>query len=312
MSTIFLGSSGSGTAVTSLSPDSTYTISYPINQTTYPHGSYPNQWFILSANNNITSGQAVNICGGGGYVGANYIYTGGNATYNAGVMYTTFYLPPVGTTINDPYGSPFTINIGTYYLIPTIADAAYSGTFGTPVIYEVPISGSIVCFKEDTKILTISGYVLIQDLKPRQLVKTLHRGYVPVNMIGTTTIDNSNNNVKNCLYKCSKDAYPELFEDLYITGGHSILVDEFKDDQQQEVINMLGAVFVTEGKFRLPACIDKRASLYKDKKPVKIYHIALDNNYSNKNYGIYANGLLVESCDKITLKDLSNMTIISG
>ena len=131
-------------------------------------------------------------------------------------------------------------------------------------------------------------------------------------MIGTTIIDNSNNNVKNCLYKCSKDAYPELFEDLYITGGHSILVDEFKDDQQQEVIKMLGAVFVTEGKFRLPACIDKRALLHRDKKPVKIYHIALDNNYSDKNYGIYANGLLVESCDKITLKELSNMTIISG
>lgn len=169
-----------------------------------------------------------------------------------------------------------------------------------------------LCFKEDTKILTISGYIPIQDLKPRRLVKTLNHGYVPINMIGTTTINNASNAVKNCLYKCSKEAYPELFEDLYITGGHSILVDEFKDDQQQEVIKMLGAVFVTEGKFRLPACIDNRASLHKDKKPVKIYHIALDNNYSDKNYGIYANGLLVESCDKITLKELSKMTIISG
>ena len=110
MSTIFLGSSGSGTAVTTLTPGSTYTISYPIDQTTYPHATYPNQWFTLSANNNIISGQAVNICGGGGYVGVNYVYNGGNSSYNGvnNVMYTTFYLPPVGTTITEQYSSPFT------------------------------------------------------------------------------------------------------------------------------------------------------------------------------------------------------------
>lgn len=41
-----------------------------------------------------------------------------------------------------------------------------------------------------------------------------------------------------------------------------------------------------------------------------IYHLALENESYYNNYGIYANGLLVESCSQRYLKELSNMELI--
>jgi hypothetical protein len=43
---------------------------------------------------------------------------------------------------------------------------------------------------------------------------------------------------------------------------------------------------------------------------MNIYHIALENDDPYMNYGIYANGLLVESCSKRYLKELSKMRIL--
>lgn len=42
-----------------------------------------------------------------------------------------------------------------------------------------------------------------------------------------------------------------------------------------------------------------------------LFNIALDNNNHYSNYGIYVNGLLVETCSKRYLKELSNMTLIN-
>jgi hypothetical protein len=38
--------------------------------------------------------------------------------------------------------------------------------------------------------------------------------------------------------------------------------------------------------------------------------LALENGDDNMNYGIYANGLLVEACSKHYLKEHSNMLLI--
>ena len=99
-------------------------------------------------------------------------------------------------------------------------------------------------------------------------------------------------------------------EDLIITGCHSILVDEFKEDEEKDVKKVLGKIYVTDGKFRLPACVDKRTNIYDIQGIHTIYHIALDNENYYYNYGIYANGLLVESCSKRYLNECSKMTII--
>jgi hypothetical protein len=118
--------------------------------------------------------------------------------------------------------------------------------------------------------------------------------------------------IKDQLYKCSKNFFPEIFEDLIITGCHCILVDDYKnEDEINKTIKVNGNTYVTDNKWRLPACVDERTTVYETPGTYMIYHLALDNDDYYKNYGIYANGLLVETCSKRFLKELSNMTLIT-
>ena len=171
----------------------------------------------------------------------------------------------------------------------------------------------IPCFKEGSKILTDQGYKLIQDLRKGHLVKTLNHGFKPIDLIGKKEIYHpaSKERIKDQLYQCSQDYFEEVFEPLIITGCHSFLVDSFVSEEQREkVIVVNGNTYVTDRKYRLPACADPRASIYEIPGNYTIYHLALENDDYYMNYGIYANGLLVETCSKRYLKELSNMKFI--
>lgn len=105
------------------------------------------------------------------------------------------------------YQNGYTLNSdGSYYLYP-----------------------SVPCFLEGSTILSlvngIEEYVPVEQLKAVTLVKTSLDGYKPVVLLGKRPIQNPGDDerTKNRLYKCSKDKYPDLTEDLYITGCHSIL-----------------------------------------------------------------------------------------
>jgi len=170
----------------------------------------------------------------------------------------------------------------------------------------------ITCFKENTKILTNKGYVPIQDLRKGDLIITLRHGYKPIDMIGYLEIENviSEERIKDKLYICTNKGYPEIFEDLIMTGCHSILVDEFKEGEKEKTTEILGSIYVTDKKYRMPVCVDERASPYEKKGKFTVYHIALENKDYYMNYGIYANGLIVETCSKRFLKEYSEMTLI--
>jgi hypothetical protein len=135
-------------------------------------------------------------------------------------------------------------------------------------------------------------------------------------MIGKKEIYHSasKERIKNQLYQCSKDKYPELLEPLVLTGCHSILVENSTSivdaEQIEKVIAVNGGIYLTEDKLRLPACVDERTSVFPNTGTYTIYHLALENDDYYMNYGIYANGLLVETCSKRYLKELSNMTLI--
>jgi hypothetical protein len=172
------------------------------------------------------------------------------------------------------------------------------------------------CFLEGTKILCFENneevYRPVESLRKGDLVKTIYNGYVPVCMMGTTTLYNPGNDyrVANRLYKCPKERYPTLFEDLYITGCHSILVPSMTDDQWENTKAVNGDVFVTDNHFRLIACADEKAEPFNNDGYFSIYHIALEHSDKYMNYGIYANGLLVETCSKRYLSELSGMRIL--
>lgn len=175
----------------------------------------------------------------------------------------------------------------------------------------------VPCFKEGTKILCLTSqmkeeYIPIQNIRKGDLVKTSLHGFVPVSMIGKSVISNPSGSerIKNRLYKCSKSQYPELFEDLYITGCHSILVNNLSESQREKTMESLGDIFITERKYRLMAYLDERCEPYSEMGRYTIWHFALENDDYYMNYGVYANGLLVESTSKRYMKEFSGMKLI--
>jgi hypothetical protein len=172
---------------------------------------------------------------------------------------------------------------------------------------------NLVCFKEGSLILTDQGYIPVQELRKGHLVKTISDGVLPIHMICKQTIHHNPvpERIGNQLYQCCQENYPEVFEPLVITGHHSILVDDFiSEEQKQQSIRANGDLFITGKKYRLPACVDERATVYDKSGSFTIYHFALENNNYYANYGVYANGLLVETCSKRYLSELANMELI--
>jgi hypothetical protein len=169
------------------------------------------------------------------------------------------------------------------------------------------------CFKEGSKILCKTGYISIEKLRKGDLIKTSKNGYVPIDMIGKKEIYHSasSNRIKDQLYRCSTNNYEEVFEDLIITGCHSILVPEFKNKEEKEATKKInGDIYVTDKKYRLPACVDERTTVYETPGNYTIYHFALENEDYYMNYGVYANGLLVETCSKRCLVELAGMELL--
>ena len=112
------------------------------------------------------------------------------------------------------------------------------------------------------------------------------------------------------LYKLTKDKYNDLLDDLYITGCHSILTDEITENQINKTINDNKYVYSTDGKYRLMAYIDDKAELYRKSGVFNIWHFALEHDDYYMNYGVYANGLLVETTSKRFMDKISNLHII--
>ncbi len=163
------------------------------------------------------------------------------------------------------------------------------------------VSGTIPCFLEGSKILCqvdgVEKYVAVETIRPGTLVKTSLHGFQPVKLIGSRPVVNVGGDIrdKNSLYLCTKANYPELTEDLVITGCHAILVNHITDAHRQGIINTLERVFVTDKKYRLPACVDERAAVHQATGDFTVWHFALEHTDIKMNYGVYAQGLLVES-----------------
>lgn len=181
----------------------------------------------------------------------------------------------------------------------------------TPMFSQV-LRLNVPCFKKGTKILTKNGYVAIENLKKGDLVKTLKNNFLPIEIIGKSVIFNAGNKkrIKQRLYKLSKSNYPDLLEDLVLTGSHSLLVNKLTEKQEEETLKDYGHLLVTDGKLRLETYLDLNADTYTEEGNFTIYHIALENENYYYNYAIWANGLLVETCSKRYLIELSNMTLI--
>ena len=182
----------------------------------------------------------------------------------------------------------------------------------------LPLPEPQLCFKRDTKIRIYDikegkeKDELIQHLKKGDLVKTITNWgeYHAIYEIRSSKVNNdrrSKERVKDRLYKCKESSglYEGLYEDLIITGAHSILVPELEKDYEERIKKEYGEVFVTDGNYRLPAYIDRRSEIYEEEEgEIEIYNFALESESMHSNNGVFANGLLVESTTKFHISGM--------
>jgi hypothetical protein len=161
-----------------------------------------------------------------------------------------------------------------------------------------------VCFAAGSRILCDIGPVPVEDLKVGMKVKTLRHGYRAVTLVGTSTIYNSGDNhrVRERLY-----VYPR--ENLVLTGGHSVLLDAVSGDQVKTIKKSMGELYLTEGKIRLMAKDDAEAELYPTTGVHEIYNFVLEAPTENTNYGVFANGKLVESSFPYWIRKGMNLVV---
>ena len=215
---------------------------------------------------------------------------------------------------------PITANTGFIFSEGTMHKTLNTGTEPRLLIGPMnEFAGSVgipVCFLEGTQILCLKDdvetYVPIETIRTGTLVKTRLDGYKKVELIGKNRIMNPGDSerVERRLYKLSPSNYPELKEDLFITGGHSTLVDTITDKQREDIRAHLGNIFVTDKKYRLTALVDERTEPWASEGKYTIWHFALEHENIKMNYGVYANGLLVETCCIDTMRTKSNLSIV--
>lgn len=256
-----------------------------------------------------------------GYHNYTNIWIGDNNVLNYATM---------GQIINTQYFPSNTVNLnkGVYYPIRILISTGYwnTNTFNFSItdpnnitsygannyFIQIPPVVPVPCFKKGSKILTDKGYVAVELLKKGDLIKTLKHDYKSIVLIGKKDIHHPciEDRIKEQLYVCNNANYSEIIEDLILTGCHSILVDRFKTNEEKEfTIRVNGDTYITDNKYRLPACVDSRAIVYDTPGTYTIYHFALDNSDDYMNYGVYANGLLVETSNKKYMSELSNLEL---
>ena len=257
-----------------------------------------------------------------GYSGITYYPTEADALAYTNPLGSLYIIVPdnliVGDTTSGGNGGFTTWKIasnstGPSSQVPVYANGSILVNNGNPYF----LYPHAPCFLEGTTILCqVDGndtYIPVEQLKAGTLVKTSRDGYKKVELIGKGTIKNpgTDQRLQGRLYKCSPSNYPELKEDLFITGCHSILVDSITDLQREKTMQQLNDIFVTDKKYRLMACIDERAEPWQSEGTYTIWHFALESDKITGNYGVYANGgLLVETASQRTMKNHSNMTLV--
>ena len=165
---------------------------------------------------------------------------------------------------------------------------------------QIGVADIPICFLKGTYIYTNEGYKLIETLKKGDFVNTFKDNYVRIDTIVEEEIFHDAEKERNSrqLFKLSYPEYPQLLKDLYITGAHSILVGKLTEKQEKQIIKDYGRTFATDLFDRLPAYIDEKAKVHEESGTYTIYHLCLENENMYSNYGIFANGLLVESISK--------------
>jgi hypothetical protein len=202
------------------------------------------------------------------------------------------------------YNGVETGNAIFYYLEsdPEVAIQATDVTFSfTSVAGPSPTSPA--CFMEGTKLYAHvkdkDMYVNIEDLRAGDLVKTYLHGYKSIKLIGKGFMTNNPDKWNGCVKKLPKSG--DMTDDLFVTGAHSILVDELSEKEAEGMVSIYGTTDrKIDDKTLLLSWVSEKFEAVDDNKDYIYYHLVLEHDDDEmKRYGIWANGVLTESqCEK--------------
>ena len=211
-------------------------------------------------------------------------------------------LPP---TIIDQYTAPTSIRSIVLYDTGIDYDIYYCAADIT--LYK---STNGFCFNEGTKIHCMNKqledeYIAIELLQIGDFVKTYKHGYRKVSKVITGKLKNNPKKWNMCMYKMAKTETNGLIEDLIVTGGHSILVDEISDEEQKRYDEMGISDFskiTIDNKRLLLSCVSNEFTPMQDNEIYTYYHLLLENNDDvEERFGIWANGILTETPNEKTV-----------
>lgn len=250
--------------------------------------------------------------GGSPFGGSGGSQTGGVITYSGSILTgdTSIYIGGYKNTVSSFPGYIDEFLLFNRVLSATEITALYNLNYNFP--YNPP---PYPCFLQGSKILRMNEetdmeeYVPVESLRRGDLIKTVRSGYKAIQLIGHKTIHNNpTSDIKNRLFIYRKSPkITELFEDLCLTGEHCSLLYDVPEEKLREVEKYMGRIYVSEGYYRVPAHLDDRAEPYPVEGAATIWHFALEHDNPYANYGVFANGLLVESSSVKYMAELANM-----
>lgn len=212
--------------------------------------------------------------------------------------------PASGPLVNSSGVITYTIGATTYYTTSDFTFTTVAGPGANANDFGPAVNN---CFLQGTKLYAHVHdkdlYVNIEDLRSGDIVNTYLHGKKAIKFIGKDTLFNNPDKWNSCLKKLPKSGH--MTDDLFITGAHSILVDELSEKELEGVVAIYGtADRKIDDKFMLNAWVSEKAESVLAGDFFTIYHVVLEHDEDeNKKYGIWANGLLVESqCEKHFLK----------
>ena len=174
----------------------------------------------------------------------------------------------------------------------TIYDGTYVFSLGEPLP---------CCFSEGTRILGLTAqlkeeYRLVQDLIIGDFIKSYLHGYRKVSKIlkGFFINNPTEQGGANCMYIMLRTEDNGLIEDLTLTRNHGVLVEKLTEDEEKKVDK--NNLPVIDGLLSIITADSDKFEKVEDTNVYNYYHFSLDGDGDNdRRFGVYANGLLVET-----------------
>jgi len=178
-------------------------------------------------------------------------------------------------------------------------------SYAPGAINNVFVTNDPVCFDQDTLILGLNEmmeevYIPIKFLKKGDFVKTYLHGFRRIDIIHSGELFNVPFIWQHSMYKMEKTDENGLLDDLIVTGGHSILVDEISD-VEKENLKILGLPDYNgkiDDKLLLLVSASEKFVQINDNNKYTYFHFTLEAEDDCQRFGIWANGVLTETTCK--------------